>query len=134
MSSKWSGRKVRAIAQVVSRWLPTRAARIRTQVRSCGICGGQSGTGVGLLRVLRFTLPILIPPTAPHSSSIIRGWYSRPMSGRPNMWTQSHPTPTKLKNGASGRCLIEVPAPQKPSVRVGDVPAEIGTGYLLETS
>jgi hypothetical protein len=51
----------RAIAQVVSRWLPTAAARIRSQVRSCGICGGQIGTGAGFLRVL----PILIPPTAP---------------------------------------------------------------------
>jgi hypothetical protein len=58
------------------------------------ICGGQSGTGVGFLRVLRFPLPILIPPTAPHSlSSIIRGWYSRPISGRRTKWTQSHPTP-----------------------------------------
>jgi hypothetical protein len=32
----------RAIAQVVSRWLPTAAARVRSQVRSCGICGGHS--------------------------------------------------------------------------------------------
>jgi hypothetical protein len=28
-----------------------------------------------------FTLQILIPPTAPHSSSIIRGWYNKPVSG-----------------------------------------------------
>jgi hypothetical protein len=32
------------------------------------ICGGQSGTRAGVLRVLRFPLPILIPLTAPHSS------------------------------------------------------------------
>jgi hypothetical protein len=35
----------RAIAQAVSRRLPTAAGRVRSQVRSCGICGGQSGTG-----------------------------------------------------------------------------------------
>jgi hypothetical protein len=28
-----------------------------------------------------FPLPIIFPPTAPHLSSIIRGWYSRPNSG-----------------------------------------------------
>jgi hypothetical protein len=28
--------------------------------RSCGICGGPSGTGAGFLRVLRFPLPILL--------------------------------------------------------------------------
>jgi hypothetical protein len=44
----------RAISQAVSRWLPTAAARVRVQVMSCGICGGQSGTGAGLLRVLGF--------------------------------------------------------------------------------
>jgi hypothetical protein len=72
----------RAIAQVVSRRLPTAAARVQARVRSRGICGGQSGTRVGFLRVLRFPLPILIPPTAPHSSSsIIRDWYNRPNCG-----------------------------------------------------
>jgi hypothetical protein len=59
----------RAIAQAVSRMLPTAAARVRPQGRSCGICAGQSGTGAGFLWVLRFLLPILIAPTAPHSSS-----------------------------------------------------------------
>jgi hypothetical protein len=53
----------RAVTQAVSRRLPTPAAR----VRSCGICGGQSGSGAGSLRVLRFPLPG-IPPIAPHSS------------------------------------------------------------------
>jgi hypothetical protein len=38
-----------AVAQAVSRWLPTAAAWVQAQVRSSGICGGQSGTGAGFL-------------------------------------------------------------------------------------
>jgi hypothetical protein len=72
----------RAIAQAVSRWLPTATAQVRAQVRSCGICGGQSVTGAGFLRVLRFPLPIPIPPTAPQPSFINRSWYNRPIIGR----------------------------------------------------
>jgi hypothetical protein len=102
----------RAIGQGVGRRLPIAVAQVQARVRSCGICGGQRGTGVGLLLVIRFPLPI-IPPTAPHSSSsIICGWYKRPNSGykRPNRgrrtkWTQvsSHPAPpqqTKLRTSS----------------------------------
>jgi hypothetical protein len=72
--------KGRAIAQAVSRWLPTAAVRVRTRVWSCVICSGQSGAGAGFLRVLRFPLPIFILPIALQSpSSIIRGWYNRPV-------------------------------------------------------
>jgi hypothetical protein len=53
------------VAQAVSRWLPTVAARVRDRA-ACGVCGGQSGTGGGFLRVLRFLLPI-IPPVSPLS-------------------------------------------------------------------
>jgi hypothetical protein len=81
-TSNWNeGMKLgRAIAQAVSRWLPTAAARVRAQVWSCGVCGGQSGAGARFLRVLRFPLPIFIPPISPQSpSSNIWGWYSRPV-------------------------------------------------------
>jgi hypothetical protein len=76
------------------------AVRIRAQVRPYGICSGQSGAWAGFILVLRFSQQILIPPTAPHSllsSSVIRGWYSRPISGRRTKWAQSHPTQRKLK-------------------------------------
>jgi hypothetical protein len=57
----FTGNLGRALTQAVSRRLPTAAARVRAQVRSCGIFGEQSGTAAGFLRVLRFPLPILIP-------------------------------------------------------------------------
>jgi hypothetical protein len=69
-----------AIAQEVSRWLPTAAARFRDQVRSCRIYGGWSGTGACFLLVLQLPLSIFIPQIVPQSpSSIIRGWYNRPV-------------------------------------------------------
>jgi hypothetical protein len=55
----------RAVAQAVSRWLPTVAARVRVRAAR-GVYGGQSRTGAGFLRVLRFPLPI-IPPISPSS-------------------------------------------------------------------
>jgi hypothetical protein len=56
----------RGISQAVCHPLPTAAARVRSQVISCMIRGGQSGTGMGFLRALRFPLPILIQPTPPY--------------------------------------------------------------------
>jgi hypothetical protein len=83
--------KSRAIAQAVSRWLPTAAAQVRGQVWSLRICGGRSDSRVGFLRVPLFPLPIFIPQIAPQSlSSIIWGWYNSPKSCRSTMWTQSH--------------------------------------------
>jgi hypothetical protein len=68
----------------VSLRLPTAAARVQAQARSCGICGGQSGIGAGFLRVLQFPLPILIPPTAPHSSSSGAGTIGQIVADVPN--------------------------------------------------
>jgi hypothetical protein len=42
-----------AVAQAVSRWLPTVVARVRVRA-ACGFCGGQSGTGAGFLQVFDF--------------------------------------------------------------------------------
>jgi hypothetical protein len=55
-------RSCRGIAQAVSRWFPTAVARVRARVCS-------SGAGAGFLRVLRFPLPIFIPPNSPSSLS-----------------------------------------------------------------
>jgi hypothetical protein len=72
--------KDHAIAQAVSRWLPTAAVRVRARVWACGICGGQSGARAGFRQVLRFPFPIFIPPIAPQSSSsIIRSLHNRPV-------------------------------------------------------
>jgi hypothetical protein len=68
----WVGR---AIAQAVSRRLPTATAGVRARVWSSGICGGRSGTGAGFLRVLRFPLSIFIPLIASQSPSYhLRDW------------------------------------------------------------
>jgi hypothetical protein len=91
----------------VNRRLPTAADRIRSQFKSvfCHNLWWQSGTGASFLRPLRFPLPILIPPTAPHSSSITLSWYSRSVSGRRTKWTESHPTPRNKKAGLKLRPL-----------------------------
>jgi hypothetical protein len=56
----------RAVAQAISRWLPTATTRVRVRA-ACGACGGQSDTGAGFLRALRFPLPIIFPPISPSS-------------------------------------------------------------------
>jgi hypothetical protein len=62
-----------------------------------GICGKQCGAGAGFLRVLRFPLPIFIPPDSPSSNH--PGRYNRPFSGRRAEWTQYglHPPTMRIK-------------------------------------
>jgi hypothetical protein len=65
------------------------------------VCGGKNDSGAAFLRVLRFPLPILIPPTAAHQSSstrIFQGWSDVP-SG------QSHPT---VRNECCLVCFSEI--------------------------
>jgi hypothetical protein len=83
------------VDQVVNSWILSAAVKVPAQIRFCGICGRQSGTGAGVPRVLRFPLPI-IPSNAPLSSpSIIRVWYNRSNRGRHSNWIHSHPQPKK---------------------------------------
>jgi hypothetical protein len=49
-----------AIAQVVR--LSATMSWVQSQVRPCGLCGGQSSTGAGFLQVLLYPLPLLILP------------------------------------------------------------------------
>jgi hypothetical protein len=83
----------RAIAEAVSRWLPTAAAWVRALVCSYAICGGQSGAGVGFLRVLWFPLLIFIPQNSPSSQSPGAGTIGQkwPTCQVDPVWT---PTPT----------------------------------------
>jgi hypothetical protein len=53
----------RAMTQAVSHRPLNAEARVRARVNRCGICGGQSGTETGFLRVLRFSPVNIIPPS-----------------------------------------------------------------------
>jgi hypothetical protein len=74
----------RAIAQAVSRWLPTAAVWGLRPGRHVGFCGGQSGAGAGFLRVLLFPLPNLFHQLLQKiiiimiNQSIIGDMYNRP--------------------------------------------------------
>jgi hypothetical protein len=46
---------VRVVVQAVNRW-------VQAQVKSCGTCGGQSGTGAG------FSVSTLVSPASYHST------------------------------------------------------------------
>jgi hypothetical protein len=84
----------RAVAQAVRRWLPTAAARVSVRA-ACGVCGGQSGSGAGFLRVLRFPLPI-IPPISPSSKSPEAGTIGVSMAAVPSGPNWTPPPHTNL--------------------------------------
>jgi hypothetical protein len=62
-----------------------------------GICGGQSVTGAGFLRIFRFPLP-LIPPTAPHSSSSGADTIRQIIADVPSGLSLTPPQETKKQN------------------------------------
>jgi hypothetical protein len=92
----------RAVAQAVSRWLPTAAARVRVRP-ACGVCGEQSGNGAGFLRVLRFPLPIIIPPISPSSQSPGAGTIGLLVAAVPSGPNWTPPPIIPIKKNVGGR-------------------------------
>jgi hypothetical protein len=89
----------RSITQAVSRWLPNTTAWVRARVWSSGIYGGQSGAGAGFLRVLRFPLPIFIPPNSPSSQSPEAGTIGHSVADVPSgLSSTPHYANNKLSN------------------------------------
>jgi hypothetical protein len=57
----------RAVVQSISRWLPTAAARVRVRAKHVGFVVDKAALGQLFPQVLRFPLPIIIPPIVPSS-------------------------------------------------------------------
>jgi hypothetical protein len=85
LDSSGSGYAV-PIAQAVSRWLPTAAARVRVRA-ACDVCGGRSGTGVSSFEYFGFPCQSSFHQFLYHNNHI------RPISGRSAEWTQLDYTP-----------------------------------------
>jgi hypothetical protein len=84
----------RAMAQVVSHRLPTAAGRVRAQVRSYGVCGGQSWHwGKFFSEYFRFPCQFIFHRLLHiHHLSSGAGTLGQlvPINGRRTKWIQSH--------------------------------------------
>jgi hypothetical protein len=77
--------------------------------QACGVYGGQSGTGAGFLRVLRFPLPIT-PPISPSSKSpgaSTIGLLVAVVPSGPN-WTPPPTIPILIHYYISASCCIHI--------------------------
>jgi hypothetical protein len=83
----------RAIAQAVSRWLPTEAARVRARVWQVGFVVDK--VALGQVSSEYFVSPVNLHSTNSSIITITRGRYNRSFSGRRAEWTQYgfHPPP-----------------------------------------
>jgi hypothetical protein len=79
----------------INRRISMLATWVRSQLKSCGNCGGHSETGAGFLQILRVLLPILIQPNSPYSS-IIQLECNRHVSGRCTEWIPSEEIESKI--------------------------------------
>jgi hypothetical protein len=78
-----------AIAQAVSRRLPTVTARDRTQLRSCGICGGKSEMGQVFFKYFVFPINSDYTECSTHVHSYTSETLAKGRGYR--NWTQSTP-------------------------------------------
>jgi hypothetical protein len=95
----------RAIAQAVSH----RGGPGSVPGLASGICSEQSGAGAGFLRVLRFPLPIFIPPNFPSSQSSSAGTIGHSVADVPS-------GPSSTPHYANRRKNVHKILPQAPTL------------------
>jgi hypothetical protein len=88
---------VRAVAQKVSRWLPTAEARVLVGAGMWGLRWTKRHWG-------RFSPSTSFSHPNQHCTNfsiiiITRGWHNRPIGDRSAEWTQLDSTPTPIKKG-----------------------------------